>query len=449
MAKKQKKVALTVPSVAKLKPLEVRREVPDAGCPGLYLVVQPSGSKSWALRFRRPDGERLPAKLFLGTVFVKADKEPETVPAIGGHLTLAGARRLVGALQHEIAQGSDPAATHIREKARRKTVAIERAAKTFGAAACDFVEQHAKVKVRRWKEQARLLGLRPEDLTPIPKGLADRWSERPIAEIDDHDIFTLIVETRERGAPGLKRRADGPTEGRARAMFSCLSKMFQWLAKHRRVEKNPCVGVPRPDTPKSRDRVLSDSEIVKFWHATDAEREEFGAIHKLLLLTGCRLNEVAGMRREELSEDGATWSIPGARTKNKKPHQVPLPPLARELITAVGGEADLVFTTDGRSPVSGWSKIKARMDAHMSIPHWRVHDLRRTAATGMAELGIAPHIVEACLNHISGAKAGVAGTYNRAAYAPEKKAALERWAEHVAGLVAGRKAKVLALRGRA
>ena len=141
------------------------------------------------------------------------------------------------------------------------------------------------------------------------------------------------------------------------------------------------------------------------------------------------------MTRDELSEDGATWNIPGERTKNKRAHIVPLAPLARELLSAVIGDGKLIFTTTGRSPISGWSKIKKRLDSVMAIPSWRLHDLRRTAATGMAEIGIAPHIVEAALNHISGAKAGVAGTYNRAAYAPEKRAALERWAAHVQRLV--------------
>lgn len=179
------------------------------------------------------------------------------------------------------------------------------------------------------------------------------------------------------------------------------------------------------------------------------KRKELSALLKLLLLTGCRLNEVAGMTRTELSDDGATWNIPGSRTKNKRPHVVPLAHLAREPLNSVkpiAGEAGLVFTTTGRSPVSGWSKIKRRLDEAMKIPPWRLHDLRRTTATGMAEIGIAPHIVEAALNHISGAKAGVAGTYNRAAYAEEKRAALERWALHVQGLVSERPANVVKMR---
>jgi integrase len=126
-----------------------------------------------------------------------------------------------------------------------------------------------------------------------------------------------------------------------------------------------------------------------------------------------------------------------------------LAPLAQQILAGVAGKGELVFTTTGKTPVSGWSKLKKRLDAAMgTVPPWRLHDVRRSCATGMAELGIPPHIVEAALNHVSGAKAGVAGTYNRAAYAPEKKAALERWAAHVSGLVAGKPASVVPIRGR-
>jgi len=157
------------------------------------------------------------------------------------------------------------------------------------------------------------------------------------------------------------------------------------------------------------------------------------------------------MTRGELSDDGATWTIPSSRTKNKRAHVVPLPPLARAIIAGVkpiASAAGYVFTTNGRSAISGWSAIKKVLDAAMGATSpWRLHDLRRTAATGMAEIGIPPHIVEAALNHVSGAKAGVAGTYNRAAYAPEKRAALERWAERIERLVSREPAsKVVSLR---
>jgi integrase len=203
-----------------------------------------------------------------------------------------------------------------------------------------------------------------------------------------------------------------------------------------------------PPAPAARDRVLTDAEVGQVWRACGASGEPFGSAVRLLLLTGCRLNEVAGMRTPELSDDGATWTIPGERTKNGRAHVVPLSPQAREVLAGVLRISDsLVFTTNGRTPVSGWSKVKRRLDRAAEIPSWRLHDLRRTAATGMAELGVPPHVVEAALNHVSGARAGVAGTYNRAAYAAEKRAALERWGAHVAGLASGRRAaKVVPIR---
>jgi integrase len=431
----------TAAAIERLKSANVRREIADGGCAGLYLVIQPgTGRKSWALRFRRPGGKT--AKVTLGGVDLSRKEAGE--PVLGSPLTLAGARQLAAELHRQRAMGKDIIAAKHRDRLEREA----RGTRTFAAAAADFINQHARRKTRCWLEQARLLGLQPNaegDLEVIPRGLSDRWRDRPIAEIDGDDVHAIVDEAREQGVPGLERRADGPTEARARAMFTALATMFRWLIGKRRLNENPCTGVTRPDTPEKRDRVLTDAEIVTFWRAADAERVEFGAPLKLLLLTGNRLNEVTGMRRAELSDDGTTWTIPGGRTKNKRTHVVPLPPLARTLIEDVPTTGDFVFTTDGAHPVVIGSKIKRRLDTAMQVPPWRIHDLRRTAATGMADLQIAPHIIEAALNHISGAKAGVAGVYNRAAYAPEKKAALERWGAHVEGLVTGKTAKKLIL----
>jgi integrase len=433
--------ALTATAVRNARPSRARRDVPDAGCPGLVLTIEPTGSKRWALRYRRPDGRS--ARLVLGSVYADGDgRAPD--PVIGGHLTLASARRLAAALRHRIAQGIDPAAEHQAGKQRR----LADAGNTFGAAARDYVEQYAAKKVRRWKEQARLLGFEPST-TGRPEilrgGLADRWAGKPIASITGHDIHQLIDEVRRRGAPGLERRADGPTEARARAMLSCLSKMFSWLQQHRRIETNPCASVHRPEAPQSRDRYLNNAEIIKFWKATDAE--PFGIVPKLLLLTGCRLNEVAGMRRSELSDDVTVWNIPGVRTKNRRPHVVPLPPMARKLIGAITGtSSDLIFTTTGTTPISGWSKIKRRLDKAMKIPAWRLHDLRRTFVTGCAELGIRGDVIELAVNHVSGMRGGIAGVYNKSELMPERRAALERWSLHVQGLVSDRSGNVVKLR---
>ncbi len=267
---------LTAAAVAKLRPGGDRRELADGGCPGLYLVIQAGGHKSWALRYRRPDGR--PAKLALGSVFT-ADKEPPAAePAIGAHLTLAAVRRLVAALRHEIAQGRDPGAAHLAAKRYGRATAIETSANTFASAAQSFVEEHASKKVRRWPEQARLLGLRPEDLTLIPKGLAERWRDRPVAEIDGHDIHAIVDETRRMGAPGLERRAEGPTEARARAMLAVLSRMFRWLTQHRRVGQNPCVGVHRP-----AGAARAGARALRRLRGDDSQRAAAGAVADAVL----------------------------------------------------------------------------------------------------------------------------------------------------------------------
>jgi integrase len=453
---------LTSAAVKKLKPGTVRREIRDGGAAGLYLVVQPSGAKSWALRLRRPSGKT--AKLTLGTVDLSG-REIEGDPVIGQPLSLVAARRLAADVARLRAIGKDVVAEYAAAKRRRRFEIKDRANSSFAAAARDYIEGYAQKKRRRWEEQGRVLGLNPtaEGLDVIRGGLAERWVDKPVAEVSAEDIDVLVDEARLRGIPGLAKRRRGANESRAAKMFSTLSRMFGWVIKHRkvyRVLKNPCSGLSKPDTPPARDRVLTDAEIVLFWLAAETIGEPFSQLLKLLLLTGCRLREVAGMTRSELSDGGAMWALPGERTKNRRPHIVPLPRAARGLLASVrviAGKPGYVLTTTGRSPVSGFSKIKRRLDAAMiaavrketddaAIPPWRLHDLRRTAATGMAEIGIAPHIVEACLNHVSGTRAGVAGVYNRAVYAAEKKAALERWASHVEGLVAGREIKIARLR---
>jgi len=440
------KKALTAAAVEKLRPGAARVEVPDGGCSGLYLIIQRSGAKSWALRFRKSGGRS--AKLTLGPVD-QTNKEAAHDPAIGAPLTLASARRLAAQINHRRARGEDVVAARHLEKLERR----ERGAKTFDAAALDFVEQHAMRRTRTGRDRARLLGVkvtREGSAELIQRGLAHRWRDRPVADITGDDVHAVIDEARERGVPGLERRRRGPNEARALALYAALSKFFAWCVERRRLRVNPVAGVARPAGLAARDRVLKDDEVVAFWKASSDERKEFAALLKLLLLTGQRLGEVRGMRRAELGDDNATWTIPGERTKNRRTHVVPLPQLARGIIEETGDEGDLVFTTDGRHPVAIGSKIKRRIDKRMKTTPWRFHDLRRTCATGMAEIGVAPHVVEAVLNHVSGAKASVAGTYNRAAYAAEKKAALERWAAHVEGLVAGAKsAEVVPMRRKA
>jgi integrase len=454
---------LTAAAVERLRPGRERREIRDGGAAGLYLTIQTSGAKSFTMRFRRPDGR--PAKLTLGSADLSGN-EPIDEPVLGGPLTLAGARRLAAEINRRRALGRDVVADHAADKQRRRVEADKRI-NTFRLAAREFVESHARTKTRRWRETAKLLGFSYAgdsctEASETKGGLAIRWRDRPIEEIDGHDIYSVIDESRRRGIPGTVARNGGASDPRGRVMARTLSKMFAWLVQHRRLAANPCSGVWCPPAPPARERVLNQTEIRLLWSACEQVGEPFGPLFRLLLLTGARLNEVARMTWHEISEDGMTWNLTPSRTKNKRPHVVPLSPAVREILAGlrrITGKPGYLFTTNGRTPVSGFSKIKARLDGlmlaeagrvggdHASIPAWRLHDLRRTCATGMADhCRIPPHIVEAALNHVSGAKAGVAGIYNRALYADEKRAALECWAVYVQTIVRGGPTKVVPMR---
>ena len=221
-------------------------------------------------------------------------------------------------------------------------------------------------------------------------------------------------------------------DGRVTAaqMLSHLSACLSWGVERELIERNCAAGIKPPVEKTARERVLLDDELRAVWNA--AGDNAFGRIIKVLILTGQRRGEVGGMRRAELDFDRDTWGLPGARTKNKLAHAVPLARQVREILERQDG--DPLF---GKLGFTDWSRAKVDLDARLNLPPWTVHDLRRTAVTGMAEIGIAPHIVEAVVNHVSGHKGGVAGVYNKAKYSTEKRAALQRWADYVERLVSG------------
>jgi integrase len=245
-----------------------------------------------------------------------------------------------------------------------------------------------------------------------------------LAEVSRLRIANLLDEI---------EKEDGPIAcNRTR---TSLFAIFEWLTKRGLFEgANPVAGTDRAAEGRGRERVLSGPELAPLWAALGDDR--FSNIVRLLLLTGQRRNEIGKLRWSEVDFDRAMLVLPPERVKNGRTHEVPLSPQAlailRRLPQSPKRNDDLVF-----SRFSGWSVAKAELDKALpkAMPHWTLHDLRRTCATGMAELGVLPHIIEACLNHISGHKAGVAGTYNRARYLPEMRTALELWANHVDAVV--------------
>lgn len=222
-----------------------------------------------------------------------------------------------------------------------------------------------------------------------------------------------------------------------------LSTVYAWAIAEGLAEKNPVIGTRPPAEEVRRDRVLGLAEVAAVWKACGSD--DFGRIVQILLLTGQRRDEVAGMRWDELDLRDGLWRLPPERTKNARPHEVPLSTAAVAVLEeAVVWEGRPFVFGQGAGGFSGFSRAKAmldkrvadveaaaQVDARQRVKPWRLHDLRRTAATGMVDLGVLPHVVEALLNHVSGHRAGVAGVYNRASYAGEKRAALDLWAQHV------------------
>ena len=393
--------ALTPKSIDQLKPSDKRREIPDPALSGLYLVVQPSGAKSWAVRYRH--GNK-PRKMTLGKW-----------PIIG----LKEARLAASEALAEVEVGNDPGAAKIAAKSERM-VQIDR--NSFPALLDQFTSRHLSKLRTGWQNRAAL------DAWALP-----RWKDRDVRTISRRDIIDLLDDIMDEGKE--------TTANRVRAY---LSKFFGYLVERDVIEVSPVLGVKPPAKERSRQRVLSEDEIRWFWKACDEVGQPWGPFGKHLLLSGQRVGEVVGMTDSEI--DGDTWHLTSERTKNGREHDVPLSAPFLDVLAGierVQGTAGYLHTTSGETPLSGYYKGRNNIAEHMEkiateergepveISHWTWHDLRRTAATGMARLGISVVAIEAVLNHVSGARAGVAGVYNRHGYADEKRAALEAWARFI------------------
>jgi integrase len=217
---------------------------------------------------------------------------------------------------------------------------------------------------------------------------------------------------------------------------SALSAMFSWAMSAGLAETNPTVGTAKPKPPPSRSRVLDDQELLAVWNA--AGDDEFGKIVRLLILTGQRRSEVGGMSWPELNTERTAWTIPSERSKNGREHSLPLGELAREIIASVSEIVgrDLLFGRSARGFTS-WHEHKRALDRRLGdqVREWTLHDLRRTAATRMCDLGIEPHVVEQILNHQSGHRGGIVGVYNKSKYTVAVQKAVAAWDRHIAALI--------------
>lgn len=405
---------MTAATVEKLRPTDKRQEIPDTFVKGLYLTVQTSGAKSWQVRYRTGTAQR---RMTLGRY-----------PVLGLAEARDKAREVLLAAQ----EGADPAAARREVKAAKSELAERDTIRAL-------VELHDKRHLAKLKSGRTVK-------RELDRHVVARWGDRDVHSITKRDVVDLLDELVDSGREITANRVRG-----------YLGKFFAWCLERDVIEVSPMLGVKRPAKERSRDRVLSDDEVRWFWQGCEAAGWPWEGVGKLLLLTGQRLGEVVGMREHEL--DGDLWTLPADRTKNGRVHTVPLSAPALAVIKAQPriGRQGLIFTTTGNTPLSGFdgarNKIAAAMDAQAAedgrtIEHWTFHDLRRTAATGLARLGIPVRVTEAVLNHVSGTGGGIVAVYQRHDYADEKRQALEAWARYVADLVEGKADNVIELAGK-
>ena len=369
---------------------------------GLYLVIQPSGAKSWAYRYRVGGKSR---KLTLGTFPV---------------IDVAKARSLCSAAALKTKAGGDPALEH------KNALSAD---DTFEKVARQFVERYARPKNRTWMQSARWLGLAAgegDSLVLTGNGAIAKLGGRKIGAIQRTDIIRLLDELVDQGSPISANR-----------LLAALRKLFNWAEARYGLAHNPCHKVEAPGTETARDRVLTDDELAAVWRAATERGDYFGSVIKLLILTGQRRTEVAGMEWRELDLAEKLWKLPRGRVKNDSGHEVPLSEPAVSIIESAPRLVGRirVFTTRADKPLSGFWRVKIEMDKATGVKGWTFHDLRRTAASGMARLGVSLPVIEKILNHTSGSFRGVVGIYQRHSYADEKRAALDLWGAHVARLV--------------
>jgi integrase len=373
----------------------------DGALRGFGLRLTPKGARSYVLQYRM-GGREAPTRRY-------------TIGTHGSPWTPETARREAERLLIMVRQGTDP----VDAKNERRRQAVDLAFDSY-------VESFARLYLqKRWKDWRLGEGVLRREAIPFLRS-------KPLPRINRSDL-----------APIWDRLDDRPAV--ARLTHATLRKLFRWAVSRGDLERSPLEGLPAPAAPVARDRVLSDEELTLLWSATDKIGAPFGPLFKLLILTGQRREEVAGMDWMELDRRAASWLIPGFRTKNRTAQLVPLDDTAIDVLNGLAGSGDwersgFIFSSTGRTPVSGFSKAKRRLDQLMMeklgvrFTPWRAHDLRRTLATGLQRLGVRFEVTEAVLNHVSGSRSGIAGVYQRYDWADEKRAALSAWAAHVCAL---------------
>jgi integrase len=401
---------LTDLAVKAIRPKAEYFEVAD-GTSGLRLAIFPSGTKSWIARYRRPESGKT-AKLTIG-------KYPAT-PLSAARIRAAEARAAVGA-------GVDPGESKRAAKISTQEAEAARRGDTIELHVAQHLERcRGAVSASHWA-QARLA---------LEGDAVRAWRGRSVSEVTRRDVRELVEKIAETRGPIAGNRA-----------FQHVRRFFNVLVKRDVIASSPCAGLQRPTAKEpTRDRTLGPREIESLWRALDAVGGPAAAAVRVMLLTGARRSEVSHLRWDEL--DGEVWSLPKERTKNGRPHNITL---SRQALAVIERQpridgCDFVFTSGGK-PIVNFTRLKQEIDAIMKPEApWVLHDLRRTAASGMQKLGIQLPVIEKVLNHVSGSFRGIVGVYQLHDFADEKRAALAAWGREVERIVKGDSGKVVTLR---
>src|ERR1700716_662252 len=365
----------------------------DAAYPGFGVKVTPKGRKVFIVLYRTGGAGSHLRKYTIGPY---------------GRVTLHQARVAAQKVFAAKLEGRDPAAEKREAKRRAVTDLVEDLLETF-------ITQRLSQN-RYAAETSRLLR----------REVGKPWVGRSIHEISKRDAVEVVSAIVQRGAPGAANKT-----------LKSLKTFLRWCVSQAVLDRSPAEGVPLPTKEVARDRVLSDVELTQVILAAREVGGPYGAIVELLALTGQRREEVACLHWEELDLAQRIWMIPKARTKNAKAHIVHLSRQALAVLKRADERGPLVFTLFGTKPFQDFTHAKRRLDQLSGVTGWRLHDLRRTCVSGMARLGVAPHVADKILNHQSGTISGVAAVYQRHEFLAERRAALDLWAAHVAGLLAG------------
>lgn len=376
-------VTLTDRVVQQAKASRARVEIADAVVPGLYLVVQPTGAKSWAVRYRIGRRTR---KLTL------AGRYPV--------LSLAKAREAARTALEGITDGRDPAA-----------------AKRAGTPADDTLA--AYIALYRERHVSTVRSGTAANINRELERMQDAWPGRSLRSISKKDLAAVIDKAMNRGPSA------------AVTAWKVAKAFFAWCEAREDDFASPARFIRKPAKERSRDRVLDDAELKLTWEAADAEGGPAGILVKLLMLTGARRNEITELARDEIKAEAIELS--GERTKNGMPHSIPLTAMMRRVLETLPRTGKFVINGTDR-PFGDHSGAKKKIAP--DVKPWTLHDLRRSFASGLQRLGVAPHIVELALNHRSGTFSGVAGIYQRHRYAKEVREAFELWSRHIEALTA-------------